>query len=156
MYVSDSAELRLTHAKRLLKAWGVPEHLNGFCYIAEAAVIKSYAFSRRLYDVYSRIACSRGIAVKTVSNCVSYTLRRNRDAICAASNIPHDELYNSKFISSIALYINNSFLAPPPPRGREQITAATARRSYALLRVRHGRYLHAYRFTRITRYARAE
>ena len=115
MYVSDSAEMRLAHAKRLLKAWGVPEHLNGFGYIAEAAVIKSYAFSRRLYDIYSRIACSRGIAVKTVSNCVSYVLRRNRDAICAASNIPHDELYNSKFISSVALYINNSFLAPPPP-----------------------------------------
>ena len=93
-------------AELALKLWGVPIHLDGFSFIAEAAVLRCLFNYRKSNILYSRIASSRGISPKTVSNSIAYALNKNREHVCSVLRQGLNNLYASRVISILALQIS--------------------------------------------------
>ena len=82
----------LNRAKTILKDMRVPEHLQGFTFLAEAAALKSLFTCRRYMQIYTHIAKAHDISSKTVTNSMSYALDCNRENICANLKINLNEL----------------------------------------------------------------
>lgn len=57
----------IDRAKTILKDMGVPEHLQGFTFLAEAAALKSLFTSNRYMQIYTHIAKAHNISSKTVA-----------------------------------------------------------------------------------------
>ena len=117
MYNTKEFETLLYRAQTILQSWGIPSHLKGFAYLAEASVLQCLFSFRRNRMLCSQIASTRSITAKTVANSMAYALSRNRKIICSILNFKLNDLYPSRVISTLALFINNAFL-PPPPEGR--------------------------------------
>lgn len=103
---SNETRLLFYKAELTLKLWGVPIHLDGFSFIAEAAVLKCLFNYRKSNILYSHIASSRGITSKTVSNSIAYALGKNREHICSVLRLGLNNLYASRVISLLALHIS--------------------------------------------------
>lgn len=104
----------LNRAKTILKDMRVPEHLQGFTFLAEASALKSLFTSNRYMQIYSHVAKTHDISSKTVTNSMSYALDCNRENICANLKINLNELCCSRVISAVALHLAHAD-APPSP-----------------------------------------
>ncbi len=104
----------LDRAKTILKDMGVPKHLQGFTFLAEAAALKSLCTSNRYMQIYTHIAKAHNISSKTVTNSMSYALDCNRENICANLKINLSELCCSRVISTVALRLTNADELPIP------------------------------------------
>ncbi len=104
----------LDRAQTILKDMGVPEHLQGFTFLAEAAALKSLFTSNRYMQIYTHIAKAHNILSKTVTNSMSYALDCNRENICANLKINLNELCCSRVISMAALRLAHADELPIP------------------------------------------
>lgn len=112
----DSAipKFLLDRAKTILKDMGVPEHLQGFTFLAEASALKSLFTCRRYMQLYTHVAQAHNITVKTATNSMSYALDCNRENICTNLKINLNELCCSRVISMAALRLAHADELPTP------------------------------------------